>query len=127
MNLKSDILKSYAKIFSAEKYPRAVAYETQEPRSKTYLYINIDNKNMLMKTTGGTVYNVDVSFTYSTNSDMKLNDEIDKITNILDKYHHYRDTTQTYFFNAITQGVEFATDEDWKFRINLKLTYEEVD
>ena len=126
MNLKSDILKSYASIFNTEKYNRPLAYETQKPKSTTYLKVAIENKNQLSKTTGGTVYSVDVSFSYYTNSEMKLTDEIDKITNILDKYHSYRDTTKTYFFNALMTGIIFNEDEEWKFQITLNLTYEEV-
>ena len=128
MNLKTDILKSYTTIFNAENYTRALAYETQKPKNPTYLYLNVENVSFLEKRTGSNVYSIDLSFTFYTNSQIKLNDEIDKINNILAKYHNYRETNTTYFYNALIQGVEFGTDEDeFKFKITITLTHEEVE
>jgi len=129
MNLKTDIYKAYTAIFNEESYPRDLAFETQKPRSTTYVYMDIADKNQVLKTTGGVVYNVTVTFSFYTNSEIKSKqDEIDKLTNILDQYHFYRDTTKTYFFNALTQGVVIGTDEDqFKFQITVNLTYEEVN
>jgi hypothetical protein len=126
MNLKTDILKIYTAIFNTEGYNRAIAFETQKPKNDTYVYMAIDNKSQVLKTTGGVVYNIAVSFSFYTNSEIKLNDEIDKLTNILDDYHSYRDTTKTYFYNALVESVERSESEEWKFRVNVTLNYEEV-
>ena len=128
MNLKDDILKSYVAIFNAAKYPRTIAYENQKPKSSTFVMLAIDGKTMIQKTTGGAVYSVNVSFTMYSNSEIpSLQDEIDRLTNILDDNHYYRDSTKTYFFNALTTGVDLpGGDDDWRFRINVTLTYEEV-
>lgn len=128
MNLKDDILKSYSAIFNAANYPRAIAWGRQKPKNSTFVQLAIDGKSQVLKTTGGAVYYVNVSFTMYSNSEIRfLQDEIDKLTNILDSNHYYRDSTKTYFFNALTSGVDIPGEgDDWKFRINVTLTYEEV-
>ena len=128
MNLKTDIYKAYTAIFNDENYPYDLKYEIQKPRSATFVELKIENKSQLSKTTGGAVYSVSVSFAFNTNSEIKsIQDKIDELTNILDAYHYYRDSTKTYFFNALVQGVDMPTDEDWKFKINVELTHEEVE
>ena len=128
MNLKDDILKSYVAIFNEAKYPRPIAWENQKPKSATFVKLEILNKSQISKTTGGAVYSVSLGFTMFSNSEIpSMQDEIDRLTNILDANTFYRDETKTYFFNAMTSGIELPGEgDDWKFRVNVTLTYEEV-
>ena len=126
MNVKTNILKSWATILKAEGYNRAFAYETQKPKNDTYLECEVTDRAQISKTTGGAVYELTLVWRYFTNSDHKLNDEMDKLYNILSKYDHYTPSA-TLFFNHTVSGVEVGDAESgYKFAITTTLTLEEV-
>ena len=128
MNTNDDLVKVIGTVLKDGGYNRNIVWGQQKPKSLTYLMIVHENKNRVSITTGGAVYEHSILFRFYTNTTKYFElDEIDKVTNILDSNPHYRDTTQTYWFNSSVTGYEQIEDEDYKIQINATFSVEEVE